>query len=105
MGDHFRGFSAHHAHCGRTLAKVRMRVRLRCQPGFDLGVIVGRVVVGNAVDVELGGHSPFDLLQKRQIFLRSSTSGAPRSGFSGGAIHMNQGLTRGFRHSLVVATM
>ncbi len=49
--------------------EMHVPARLRCQPGFDLGVIVGRVVVGNAVDAELGGHSPFDFLQKRQIFL------------------------------------
>src|SRR5213075_2050262 len=39
------------------------------QPRLDLRMTVGGVVVDDAMDVELGRHSSFDLAQKRQELL------------------------------------
>src|ERR1700756_5508337 len=39
------------------------------QPSLDLRMSVGGVVVHDAMDVELGWHSSFDLAQKRQELL------------------------------------
>src|SRR5271156_5359197 len=39
------------------------------EPGFDLGVFVGAVVVGNQVDLELGGDAAVEMIEKGQELL------------------------------------
>ena len=41
--------------------EVHVPARARCQPGLDLRVAVCGVVVGDAMDVEFGGHGRVDL--------------------------------------------
>jgi len=55
----------------RTVGRDEMHVpaRSRRQPRLDLGVAVGGVVVGNAVDVQLGRHGLVDLAQEGQELL------------------------------------
>jgi len=49
--------------------EVHVPARSRRQPCLDLRMAVGGVVVGNAVDVQFGGHSLVDLAQEGEEFL------------------------------------
>lgn len=49
--------------------EVHVPARTRCEPRLDLRVAVGGVVVGNAVNVQFGGHGRVDLAQERQELL------------------------------------
>jgi len=47
------------------------------QPGLDVGMLVGGVVVGNRVDVQSGGHLLVALLEKDRPFLVLMVLGDP----------------------------
>jgi len=44
--------------------EVNVPARTACEPGSDLGMLVGGVVVDDEVDVELGWHISFDVTEE-----------------------------------------
>lgn len=53
--------------------EVHVPARSDCEPGLDLRVIVGRVVVDDAVDIQFSGDRLINLAQERHEFLMPVT--------------------------------
>ncbi len=78
---------------------VNVNARVARQPGFDLGVLVGGIVVGDQVQFEFGGHAGFDLSDKGEELLVALTRTASRQNLPGG------GVQRGEQRRGAVATV
>lgn len=66
----------------RGWREVHMEAGMLRQPGFHLGVLVGRVVVGDQVNREILGRFPVDLPQEGQPFLMPVLLGDGRDQFA-----------------------
>src|ERR1700712_3516655 len=58
---------------GRRWDEVEVKARMACQPGHDIGVLVGRVIVGDQVQIEFGRGVAVDFAEEPNEFLMAVT--------------------------------
>ena len=75
---------------GGCRSEVHMEARMFCQPRLDLGMLVGGVVVGDQMQVELLGRLGVDTAQEFQPFLMAVPLHAVADDLAGGDVERGE---------------